>query len=102
MFAGQLVGTGVGQQYVFGGLHHEAGGADGVLHGPHPRPGPGPTAVAVHQGGVHFVVALVGEHGPPPGVEQRTIFEAAHGRLHGIEGGPAASQHGRARLQGGL
>ena len=87
------------QQDVRAVFHDRAGQANGVFGFGDSSNRPAPAVAPVHDRGVEFVGAFIGEHGATPGVEMRIIFEHADRRFDGVERTAALFQDGRPRFE---
>ena len=87
---GQIRGAGdieriwADQHHMVRVLHHRAGGADGVARAKDAAHRTGGAGGTVHDGSVHFLFALGGEHRPAPRVEQRCVLQCAYGGSHRV------------------
>jgi hypothetical protein len=59
-----------------------------------PATAPARRSLAVHQAGIHLVLAIGIEHRTATSVEERRILQGTHGRFHRVQRGTALLQYG--------
>ena len=90
----ELKGTHTTDEHMAAVIHHPPRQADGVLHVLHTGHGTRAQIAAVHQTGIHLVLAIGIEHRTATSVEERRILQGTHGGLHRVQRGTALLQYG--------
>lgn len=73
-------------------LHDRTRGQDGIANMPDPADGTRRAAAAVHDAGIELVGALMGEHRPDAGVEQRALLKQPYRFRNGVQSATAVGQ----------
>ncbi len=87
------------EQHVLAVIHDRARGQYRVAQPRDAGHRAGIQGCAIHDGGIEFVGARMREHSALACIEQRALFEQAHGFGHRVDGRTAAGQHALASLQ---
>ncbi len=66
---------------------------------PNRRDRAGPLILPIHDGRIELRPAFAREGRAVPGVEERVVFERAHGARHRIEAGAATFEKGKGRIE---
>jgi len=82
---GEGFGTLPDHHHVRGMLHHGLGQQDRVAHALHAGHRAGLEGGAIHQRGIQFVAAIVGEHRAPACIEGGIVLEHGDRRGHGLQ-----------------